>query len=114
MSSAAAVTTRKRDYPNAAAYLAEYLPALSVQLKNFPTCGIGSIPHPLGALARGSSAENEGHRSLPGFCLRLCWGARQLLVGARGLGLSDLVYRQVAQLKGVRSRQQDSATQNTA
>jgi hypothetical protein len=36
------------------------------------------------------------------------------IAGARGLGLSDLEYRQVVQLKGLRSRQQELATQKTA
>ena len=48
-------------------------------------------------------------------CLSLCWAVLDIFIaGARGLGLSDLEYRQVVQLKGVRSSQQELATQKTA
>ena len=48
-------------------------------------------------------------------CLSLCWAVLDIFIaGARGLGLSDLEYRQIVQLKGLRSRQQELATQKTA
>jgi len=48
-------------------------------------------------------------------CLSLCWAVLDIFIaGARGLGLSDLEYRQVMQLKGLRSMQQELATQKTA
>ena len=48
-------------------------------------------------------------------CLSLCWAVLDIFIAAaRGLGLSDLEYRQVVQLKGLRFRQQELATQKTA
>ena len=112
------VTTLEREYPSAAACLAEDLPALCVHLKYFPR------------LRKRFRSSNLLERSLeevrrrtkvigrfPGetSCLSLCWAVLDIFIaGARGLGLSDLEYRQVVQLKGLRSRQQESATQKTA
>jgi putative transposase len=112
------VTTLEREYPSAAACLAEDLPALCVHLKYFPR------------LRKRFRSSNLLERSLeevrrrtkvigrfPGetSCLSLCWAVLDIFIaGARGLGLSDLEYRQVVQLKGVRSSQQELATQKTA
>jgi hypothetical protein len=44
-------------------------------------------------------------------CLSLCWAVLDLfLAGARGLGLSDLEYRQVVQMKMARLQQADELT----
>jgi putative transposase len=112
------VTTLEHEYPSAAACLAEDLPALCVHLQYFPR------------LRKRFRSSNLLERSLeevrrrtkvigrfPGetSCLSLCWGVLDIFIaGARGLGLSDLEYRQVVQLKGLRSRQHESATQKTA
>jgi putative transposase len=112
------VTTLEREYPSAAACLAEDLPALCVHLKYFPR------------LRKRFRSSNLLERSLeevrrrtkvigrfPGetSCLSLCWAVLDIFIaGARGLGLSDLEYRNVVQLKGLRSRQQELATQKTA
>ena len=61
--------------------------------------------------------HDHGQGRFPGetSCLSLCWAVLDIFIaGARGLGLSDLEYRQVVQLKGLRSRQQEEATQKTA
>jgi putative transposase len=44
-------------------------------------------------------------------CLSLCWAVLDLfLAGARGLGLSDLEYRQVVQMKMARQQRSDELT----
>jgi len=112
------VTTLEYEYPSAAACLAEDLSALCVHLNYFPR------------LRKRFRSSNLLERSLeevrrrtkvigrfPGetSCLCLCWAALDIFIaGARGLGLSDLEYRQVVQLKGLRSRQQELGTQKTA
>src|SRR5438128_11688129 len=112
------VATLEREYPSAAACLAEDLPALCVHLKYFPR------------LRKRFRSSNLLERSLeevrrrtkvigrfPGetSCLSLCWAVLDVFIaGARGLGLTDLEYRQVMQLKGLRSMQQELATQKTA
>ena len=96
------VTSLEREYPSAAACLAEDLPALCVHLKYFPR------------LRKRFRSSNLPERSLeevrrrtkvigrfPGetSCLSLCWAVLDVFIaGARGLGLSDLVYREVVQL----------------
>jgi putative transposase len=101
------VTTLEREYPSAAACLAEDLPALCVHLKYFPR------------LRKRFRSSNLLERSLqevrrrtkvigrfPGetSCLSLCWAVLDIFIaGARGLGLSDLEYRQVVQLKLARA-----------
>jgi len=102
------VANLEREYPSAAACLAEDLPALCVHLKYFPR------------LRKRFRSSNLLERSLeevrrrtkvigrfPGetSCLSLCWAVLDIFIaGARGLGLSDLEYRQIVQLKV--SRQQ--------
>src|ERR687884_571688 len=108
------VTHLEPEYPSAAACLAEDLPALCVHLKYFPR------------LRKRFRSSNLLERSLeevrrrtkvigrfPGetSCLSLCWAVLDLfLAGARGLGLSDLEYRQVVQLKMARQQQADELT----
>ena len=101
------VTDLERSYPSAAACLAEDLPALCVHLE-----------YPL-RLRRRLRSTNLLERSLeevkrrtkvigrfPGetSCLSLCWAVLDIFIaGARGLGLSDLEYREVVQLKTARA-----------
>jgi len=101
------VTKLEREYPSAAACLAEDLPALCVHLKYFPR------------LRRRFRSSNLLERSLeevrrrtkvigrfPGetSCLSLCWAVLDVFIaGARGLGLTDLEYREVMQLKMARA-----------
>jgi transposase-like protein len=105
-------TEPERPYPSAAACLADDLPAVCVHLKDFPR------------LRKRFRSSNLLERSLeevrrrtkvigrfPGetSCLSLCWAVLDLfLAGARGLGLSDLEYRQVVQMKIAREPQADT------
>ena len=108
------VTTLEREYPSAAGCLAEDLPALCVHLKYFPR------------LRKRFRSSNLLERSLeevrrrtkvigrfPGetSCLSLCWAVLDVFIaGARGLGLSDLEYREVVQLKITRAYQDQAAS----
>jgi putative transposase len=101
------VSSLEREYPSAAACLADDLPALCVHLKYFPR------------LRKRFRSSNLLERSLeevrrrtkvigrfPGetSCLSLCWAVLDIFIGgARGLGLTDLEYRQVVQLKVARA-----------
>jgi len=101
------VAELERPSPSAAACLAEDLPALCVHLKYFPR------------LRKRFRSSNLLERSLeevkrrtkvigrfPGetSCLSMCWAVLDLfLAGARGLGLSDLEYKQVVQMKKART-----------
>jgi transposase-like protein len=112
------VTSLEREYPSAAACLAEDLPALCVHLKYVPR------------LRKRFRSSNLLERSLeevrrrtkvigrfPGetSCLSLCWAVLDIFIaGARGLGLSDLDYRQVVQLKMARAQRQDLVAQKSA
>src|SRR5207237_2888636 len=94
-------------YPSAAACLADDLPALCVHLNYFPR------------LRKRFRSSNLLERSLeevrrrtkvigrfPGetSCLSLCWAVLDIFIaGARGLGLSDLDFREVGQLKTART-----------
>jgi hypothetical protein len=107
------VAELERPFPSAAACLADDLPALCVHLKHFPR------------LRKRFRSSNLLYRLLeevrrrtkvigrfPGetSCLSLCWAVLDLfLVGARGLGFSDLEYRQVVQMKVARQRADDLA-----
>src|SRR5262250_1834863 len=106
------VTDLERPYPSAAACLAEDLPALCTHLKYFPR------------LRKRFRSSNLLERSLeevkrrtkvigrfPGeiSCLSMRWAVLDLfLAGARGLGLSDLEYKQVGPMKIARTRQQQT------
>jgi putative transposase len=101
----------ERDYPSAAACLAEDLPALCVHLD-----------YPLRLRIRFRST-NLLERSLeevkrrtkvigrfPGetSCLSLCWAVMDLFIaGARGLGLTDLDREQLRQLRAQRMHQEE-------
>ena len=110
----ALIAELERPYPSAAACLADDLPALCVHLNYFPR------------LRKRFRSSNLLERSLeevrrrtkvigrfPGetSCLSLCWAVLDLfLAGAHGLGLSDLEYRQVVQLKLARQQRADELT----
>ena len=104
----------ERLYPSAAACLAEDLPALCVHLKYFPR--LRKRFRSSNLLER--SIEEVRRRTkvigrFPGetSCLSLCWAVLDLfLAGARGLGLSDLEYRQVLQMKVARQQRADELT----
>jgi len=103
------VAELERPYPSAAACLEEDLPALCIHLHYFPR------------LRKRFRSSNLLERSLeevkrrtkvigrfPGetSCLSMCWAVLDLfLAGARGLGLSDLEYKQVGPMKIARTRQ---------
>jgi putative transposase len=112
------VTGLEREYPSAAACLAEDLPALCVHLKYLPR------------LRKRFRSSNLLERSLeevrrrtkvigrfPGetSCLSLCWAVLDIFIaGTRGLGLSDLEYRQVLQLRIARVEREDLDAQKSA
>ena len=97
----------ERPYPSAAGCLTEDLPALCIHLNYFAR------------LRKRFRSSNLLERSLeevrrrtkvigrfPGetSCLSMCWAVLDLfLAGARGLGLSDLEYKQVGPMKIARS-----------
>jgi len=105
------VTNLEREYPSAAACLAEDMPALCVHLKY--------LPHQRKRFRSSNllerSLEEVRRRTkvigrFPGetSCLSLCWAVLDIFIaGARGLGLSDLEYRQVVQLKISRQQHVD-------
>ena len=108
------VAELERPYPSAAACLADDLPALCIHLNYIPR------------LRKRFRSSNLLERSLeevrrrtkvigrfPGetSCLSLCWAVLDLfLAGAHGLGLSDLEYREVMQLKLAREFPTHAAT----
>ena len=110
----ALVAELERPYPSAAACLADDLPALCIHLKYIPR------------LRKRFRSSNLLERSLeevrrrtkvigrfPGetSCLSLCWAVLDLfLAGAHGLGLSDLEYREIVQLKLAREFPTHTAT----
>jgi hypothetical protein len=97
------VTNFEREYPSAAAWLAEDLPALCVHLKYFPRLrkrfrASKPLERSLAEVRRRTKVIGR----FPGetSCLSLCWAILDILIaGARGLGLSDLEYRPIVQLK---------------
>jgi len=108
------VAELERPYPSAAACLAEDLPAVCIHLNYFPR------------LRKRFRSSNLLERSLeevkrrtkvigrfPGetSCLSMCWAVLDLfLAGARGLGLSDLEYKQVGPMKIARSRREHTVS----
>ena len=104
----------ERPYPSAAACLAEDLPALCIHLNYFPR------------LRKRFRSSNLLERSLeevkrrtkvigrfPGetSCLSMCWAVLVLfLARARGLGLSDLEYKQVGPMKIARTHQEHTVS----
>ena len=105
----------ERDYPSAAACLAEDLPALCVHLRYLPR------------LRKRLRSSNLLERSLeevrrrtkvigrfPGeaSCLSLCWAVMDLVIaGARGMGLTSFDQPQLAQLKSQRATIRDPLEQ---
>ena len=97
------VSELERPYASAAACLAEDLPTLCSHLNYFPR--LRKRFRSSNLLER--SLEEEERRTkvigrFPGetSCLSMCWAVLDLfLAGARGLGLSDLEYKQVDALK---------------
>ena len=110
----ALVAELERPFPSAAACLTEDLPALCIHLKYFPR------------LRKRFRSSNLLERSLeevkrrtkvigrfPGetSCLSMCWAVLDLfLAGARGLGLSDLEYKQVGPMKIARSHREQAVS----
>ena len=108
------VADLERPYPSAAACLADDLPAVCIHLHYFPR------------LRKRFRSSNLLERSLeevrrrtkvigrfPGetTCLSLCWAVLDLfLAGAHGLGLSELEYRQVVQMKQDREQRTDTVS----
>jgi putative transposase len=108
------VTTLEREYPSAKACLAEDLPALCVHLKYFPRQRKRIRSSNL--LERSLEEVRRRTRVIGRFpgetsCLNLCWAVLDMFIaGARGLGLSDLDYREVVQLKHARAYPNQTAT----
>ena len=110
----ALIAELERPYPSAAACLAEDLPAVCIHLKYFPR------------LRKRFRSSNLLERSLeevkrrtkvigrfPGetSCLSLSWAVLDLfLAGARGLGLSDLEYKQVGPMKIAHAQRQHTVS----
>ena len=101
------VAELERPYPSAAACLADDLPAVCVHLKYFPRLRKRFRSSNL----LGRSLEEVKRRTkvigrFPGetSCLSMCWAVLDLfLAGPRGLGLSDLEYKQVGSMKIART-----------
>ena len=97
----------ERPYPSAAACLAEDLPALCVHLSYLPRLrkrfwSSNLLERSLEEVRRRTKVIGR----FPGetSCLSMCWAVLDLfLAGARGLGLSDLEYKQVVQMKIARA-----------
>jgi len=112
------VANLEHEYPSAAACLAEDLPALCIHLKYVPRQrkrfrSSNLLERSLEEVRRRTKVSGR----FPGEtgCLSLCWAVLDIFIaGARGLGLSDLEYRQVVQLKIARTQRQDLVAQKTA
>ncbi len=112
------VTNLEHEYPSAAACLAEDLPALCVHLKYLPRQrkrfrSSNLLERSLEEVRRRTKVIGR----FPGetSCLSLCWAVLDIFIaGARGLGLSDLEYRQVVQLKIARAHRNDLAADKIA
>lgn len=99
----------ERDYPSAAACLAEDLPALCVHL-NYPLQlrkrlrSTNLLERSLGEVKRRTKVIGR----FPGetSCLSLCWAVLDLIIGgARGLGLTDFESRQLAEMRAAKRAQ---------
>jgi putative transposase len=101
------VTQLERDYPSAAACLADDLPARCVHLKYFPRLrqrfrSSNLLERSLEEVRRRTKVIGRFPGELSG--LSLCCGVLEIFIGgARGLGLTDLESRQVVPLKGARA-----------
>jgi transposase-like protein len=108
------VAELERPYPSAAACLTEDLPALCIHLNYFPRLrkrfrSSNLLERSLEEVRRRTKVIGRfpGERS----CLSMCWAVLDLfLAGARGLGLSDLEYRQVGPMKIARTHQEHTVT----
>src|SRR5438445_3273460 len=101
------VAALERPHPSAAASLTEDLPALCIHLNYFPRL---RKPFRSSNLLERSSEEVKRRTEVIGrfpgetSCLSMCWAVLDLfLAGARGLGLSDLEYKQVGPMKIARA-----------
>src|SRR6267143_1548537 len=102
------VAELERPYPSAAACLAEDLPALFSHLNYFPRL---RKRFPSSNLLERSLEEVRRRTKVIGrfpgetSCLSMCWAVLDLFIAAaRGLGLSDLEYRQVGPMKIARAQ----------
>jgi hypothetical protein len=97
------VAELERPYQSAAACLAEDLPALCIHLEYFPRLrkrfrSSNLLGRSLEEVRRRTKVIGRSHGETS--CLSMCWAVLDLfLAGARGLGLSDLEYKQVIQMK---------------
>jgi transposase-like protein len=108
------VAELERPYPSAAACLAEDLPAVCIHLNYFPR--LRKRFRSSNVLERSREEVKRRTKVIGRFpgetsCLSLCWAVLDLfLAGARGLGLSDLEYKQVGPMKIARTRREHTAT----
>lgn len=108
------VAELERLYPSAAACLAEDLPALCTHLDYFPRLrkrfrSTNLLERSLEEVKRRTKVIGR----FPGetSCLSMCWAVLDLfLAGARGLGLSDLEYKQVGPMKIARSQREQTVS----
>jgi transposase-like protein len=96
-----------REYPSAAACLADDLPALCVHLR-YPLHlrkrlrSSNLLERSLGEVRRRTKVIGR----FPGetSCLSLCWAVLDLVIaGARGLGMTDLDHQEIARLRSARA-----------
>src|SRR5439155_11487341 len=108
------VAELERPYPSAAACLAEDLPALCIHLNYFPRLRKQfRSSHLLERSLEEVKRRTKVIGRFPGenSCLSMCWAVLDLfLAGARGLGLSDLEYKQVGPLKIARSQSKQTVS----
>jgi putative transposase len=101
-------------YPSAAACLAEDLPALCIHLKYFPRlCKRLRSSNLLERSLEEVRRRTKGIGRFPGetSCLSMSWAVLDLfLAGARGLGLSDLEYKQVDPMKIARTHRRQTVS----
>src|SRR5262252_2181824 len=103
---AAVVGQLERDYPSAAACLAEDLPALTVHLRN--PLRLRKRLRSTNLLERSLGEVRRRTRVIGRFpgeatCLSLCWAVLDLIIaGARGLALTSFEHQQLAQIRVAR------------
>jgi len=102
----AVVGQLERDYPSAAACLAEDLPALTVHLRN--PLRLRKRLRSTNLLERSLGEVRRRTRVIGRFpgeatCLSLCWAVLDLIIaGARGLALTSFEHQQLAQIRVAR------------
>jgi transposase-like protein len=105
----------ERDYPSAAACLAEDLPALCVHLRYLPRLRVRLRSSNL--LERSLEEVRRRTKVIGRFsgetsCLSLCWAVMDLVIaGARGLGLTSLDEQQLAKICDQRTRSSQPISQ---